>query len=136
MIKKKIAGFLFLLSFVCCLSSCEVHDEYEAREEATYALCMNAWEDTFENNDGYDCLQLIEFFPDGTGMDSYTTFYPNGREKYEEVPFFWDWDNPYFDALYIDYPDQEDSYMEEIRIGNRRLRCVLDDDDVEFKAVP
>lgn len=135
--KKSVWGLLALLTLFLGLVSCEDDPfDNDPYEEATFALCQNIWEDTYVTEDGRDCVQRLTFYSNGNGED-YRIYYSRyGQYLGEErIPVYWDWNNRYYDSLYIEYPDGGVSYMDQIRITPRTLQCLLDDYPVTFKAV-
>lgn len=137
MMKKSIWSICLLCLLFTGLSSCD-DDPYDSRtaEEATYALCSATWVDYFVTDDGLDCEQQLRFYANGEGEDYRIYYYPNGREQTENVPFYWGWEpgNYYFDALSIDYPNGETTYLEDIWISGNRLDCLYNGEQVSFRA--
>lgn len=137
MMKKSSWSICLLFILLIGLGSCE-EGPYDERfgEDATYALCRATWVDYFETEDGLDCEQQLHFYPNGEGEDIRIYYYPNGREQHENVPFYWDWEpgNYYFDALWMDYPNGERTWLEEIWISGNRMDCVYNGEHVSFRA--
>lgn len=137
MMKKSSWSIYLLLVLLVGLGSCD-DDPYDQRagEDATYALCSSTWVDYFETEDGLDCEQQLRFYPNGEGEDYRTYYYPNGREQSENIPFYWNWDpdSYYFDALSMDYPNGERTWLEEIWFGGGRMECLYNREHVSFRA--
>lgn len=135
--QKSIGSLIALFIFLAGLTGCE--DDpigNDAYDEATYALCQNTWEDTYVTNDDRDCVQQLTFYANGAGTDYRNYYSPYGQWLGDEqIPFYWDWDNRYFDSLFIDYPNGDRSYLDYIRITPRTLQCELDGYPVTFRAV-
>lgn len=137
MMKKSSWSICLLIILLVGLGSCD-DDPYDdwAGEDATRALCSATWVDYFVTSDGLDCEQQLRFYPNGEGEDVRIYYYPNGREQTENVPFYWDWESGsyYFDALWIDYPNGERTWLEEIWISGSRMECLYNGEHVSFRA--
>lgn len=137
MMKKSSWNIYLLLILLVGLGSCD-DDPYDERagEDATYALCGSIWVDYFETEDGLECKQQLRFYRNGEGEDSRIYYYPNGREQSENIPFYWNWDPSgyYFDALSMDYPNGERTWLEEIWISGGRMECLYNGEHVRFRA--
>lgn len=137
MMKKSSWSIYLLLILLVGLGSCD-DDPYDERagEEATYALCSATWTDYFVTSDGLDCEQQLRFYPNGEGQDYRIYYYPNGREQSENIPFYWEWDpgSYYFDALSMDYPNGDRTWLEEIWISGGRMECLYNGEQVSFRA--
>ncbi len=134
MAKRYLINIFLLIAVLCGFSSCEEDPYYDPYEEATYDLCQAAWADKYTTNDGRECLQILTFYSDRTGRDNRTYYYLNGATQTEDIPFYWEWDNGYTDALYIEYPDRNGIWLEDIRYGYNTMRCLYDGVDVTFDA--
>lgn len=139
MIKKSLFGLFLLITTLCCFSSCDEDPyiaPYDPYQVAMENLCTPIWYDRYITVDNLDCLQELEFNYDHTGYDYRTYYYPNGATRTEDIPFTWDWDKGYTDALYIDYLDREGVWLEDIVFGRNTMTCIYDglDEPVVFKA--
>lgn len=134
MIKRHLLNIFMLITVLCGFSSCEDDPYYDPYEEATYNLCQALWVDQFTTDDGRACTQVLEFNSNHTGQDNRTYVYPNGAVQEESIPFNWDWDEGYTDALYIDYFDREGIWLEDIRFGYDTMKCLYDGFEVIFSA--
>lgn len=134
MIKRSITGLLFLLTIVCCFSSCEEDPYYDERADAEYWLCSTTWIDTFESDINEDCDQELTFNLNGTGVDHREYYRWGTFHREERFLFRWYWNPTLPNSLILDYPDGR-SYFDNIRIDQYTLRGVLDDERVIFDAL-
>lgn len=138
MITKKLFAFFLLITTVCSLCGCEEEDPYydNSYEIAMDNLCIPGWEDRYETNDGRDCIQQLEFNYNFTGYDYRTYYYPNEATQEERIPFRWEWDKGYTDALYIEYLDRKGIWLEDIWFGRNTMTCIYDGgkDPVTFRG--
>lgn len=137
MITKKLFAFFLLITTVCSLCGCE-EDPYHEKDSYVFAmdnLCIPGWEDRYETNDGYDCIQQLEFNYNFTGYDYRIYYYPNGAIQEEKIPFTWEWGKDHTDALYIEYLDQKGIWLEDIQFGRNTMTCIYGEfeDPVTFK---
>lgn len=135
MLKKNILSLLFLITLVCSFSSCEEIDPWDDHNQSNpNYLFDRAWEDEFINKFDEDCVQTLEFYRNGRGME-YMEYYSHGKTTYEERPFTWKWDHEYPYSLFIDYVDGDFSYFGKLRITPNRLDGYWNDEPVSFDAV-
>lgn len=134
MANKSLFKLFLLIILACGLSGCEEDPYYDPYEEVTYDLCRTPWVDRYTTNDMRDCEQVLTFYPDFTGRDYRTYFYPSGATQTDDVPFYRHWDDGYTDALYIEYPDREGLWVEDIWFGYNTMNCLFDGFEVSFKA--
>ena len=135
MMKSKVLGLLLLFVSLLALSGCE-DDRFDRDwDDATSALCRYHWVDEYISTQGYRCTQELVFYPDGTGMDFTTTFFPNYADERKQA-FHWDWDldQGYFTSFYLDYYDGTD-YFDDVYINNGALKALLNGEPVVFYAM-
>lgn len=122
------------IAVLCGFSGCDNDPYYDPYEEISYFLCGQVWADWFVA-DGLDCEQQLSFYPEGTGWDTRTYYYPNGRVEREDIPFYWRWDHNYTDILYMDYDDGQTTLLENVLISGRTFKCLYNGEWVTFEAV-
>lgn len=136
MIKRTLFGIILLITTICSFSSCDEDPYIDPYQTAMDNLCIPVWLDEYVTNDGRDCEQELVFNYNFTGYEYLTYYYPSGATQEERIPFTWEWDGRYTDALYINYPDRDGIWLEDIRFGYNTMTCFYDDlaDPVTFKA--
>jgi hypothetical protein len=135
---KYIYCLLTLVSFLTLTTSCiDDDDDYDSMYNMSYDLCSYNWYDSYINGDGLQCEQTLRFYNDGTGTDYTTIYYGDGMSDNRKTNFYWQWDSSrYSDSptLVLTYPNGTD-YYDNVWIGNGYLRCVLNGEDISFRAI-
>ncbi len=135
MIKNNVLRLLLLLVVMISFSSCEEDHFNRDWDEATNALCRYNWIDEYISTQGYSCTQELEFYPNGTGVDYTTTFYPNYQDvRKQDFRWGWDLEQGYFTSFYVEYYNGTD-YYDNVHITNGWLKALLNGDPVTFEAI-
>lgn len=138
----RYASMILILAGLMNLTSCEVmieewydHDNYsEAYYRNTKKLCSRTWQESWMQ-DGRIYTQRLDFYEDRTGTDVLLIEYRNGQISEERYTFRWTWDNATQTCLRMNYGPNDQSYFEDIWIGENTLTGILDDTEVHFTGI-
>lgn len=125
------------------LTSCEIgidrfhdNDNMGVNYNRTNDLTSRTWVSFYQDVDGNNCCQELDFYSDRTGVDFIQVEYPNGRVKTFEYRFYWKWENYAQTSIRMDYGSGDYSFLDDVYIGGNRLSGYLDGQNnyVEFKG--
>lgn len=125
-----------LVALTLAFPSCNVEMELgnntlEYRERTGY-LCSYGWQDDWYDDYGLHHFQVLRFYADGTGEDFIRIQDARGRWKEYTYTFTWDWYDAFYTSIRLNYGGGDYSYMDNIRLGEGRLECLLDGEAVCF----
>lgn len=115
-----------VLSLSSCMLELGVYDDVRVGGvitpmTKTELLCRNGWIDRYVDRDGNRCVQTIEFFRDGTGVDIIRTELPNRRVVTKRNVFDWSWIGSGYVGLELRYGVNDYSYFEKVVIAKGLL---------------
>jgi|GEM_PF-4065827 len=131
---KSLNLFCVVIGSVCLLQSCESAYSYSDYDEKTLTLCLNEWADDTHISTYGQPRQTLRFYVDGTGRES------SGNINIEDVSsrlraFQWKWLSGAKDTLFLEYPDKQIFYLEDVSIHYNVLSGIWEEKQVYFRAV-
>ena len=104
-----------LVALTLAFPSCNVEMELgnntlEYRERTAY-LCSYDWQDDWYDDYGLHHFQVLRFYTNGTGEDFIRIQDARGR---------------FYTSIRLNYGGGDYSYMDNIRLGEGRMECLLD----------
>ncbi|MDO4780205.1 MAG: hypothetical protein Q3992_04185 [Bacteroides sp.] len=122
----KFVAVALVLSLSSCMLELGVYDDVRVGGvitpmTKTELLCRNGWIDRYVDRDGNRCVQTIEFFRDGTGVDIIRTELPNRRVVTKRNVFDWSWIGSGYVGLELRYGVNDYSYFEKVVIAKGLL---------------
>lgn len=137
----KLVAIVLVLSLSSCMFELGVYDEVRRGNvvspiSKTELLCRNCWIDRYIDRDGNRCVQTIEFFRDGTGVDIIRTELPNRRVITKRNTFGWNWMGAGYVGLELRYGVNDFSYFEKVSIYNGFLSGYWDNSNQLVRYTP
>lgn len=133
---RKLHYIAVLAALVVSLASCEVDvavgNHTLAYRENTEYLCSFVWTDEWYDEFGDYHYQELYFYPDNTGEDYIRVQDRWGFVQEYSYRFRWDWYDSFFTSIRLNYGGGDYSYMDNMRMYNARLDCLLDGSYVTF----
>lgn len=122
----KFVAVALVLSLSSCMLELGVYDDVRVGGvitpmTKTELLCRNGWIDRYVDRDGNRCVQTIEFFRDGTGVDIIRTELPDRRVVTKRNVFDWSWIGSGYVGLELRYGVNDYSYFEKVVIAKGLL---------------
>lgn len=134
-LSRKFYYMAALTALVLSLSSCEVDfsigDNTLRGRESTEYLCSFIWIDEWSDADGYQ-RQELRFYPDHTGEDYICMQDRYGYVREYRYRFTWDWYDAFYTSIRMDYGGGDYSYMDNMRMYDGGIDCLLDGYPVTF----
>lgn len=69
---------------------------------------------------------MLRFYTNGTGEDFIRIQDARGRWEEYTYTFTWDWYDAFYTSIRLNYGRDDYSYMDNIRLGEGRMECLLD----------
>lgn len=133
--KKNILSLIVLITMICGFSSC-TDKPLDAAVDSEFVLCSSSgWFDEYTDINGFFCTQRLIFYPNGRGEETIIRHFSNYPGDFEELKssFYWEWDDDYYESIYIEYANGDYILFDELHIYFDEISGYFGDDYVTFE---
>lgn len=134
--KKSILSLILLLTVLCGFNSCQDKPFDPIDDDPEYLLCnATGWYDEYIDSSGYPCTQHITFYSNGDGKETIVRYFSDFPGDFEELrnSFYWEWDDDYYGSIYMEYPNGDYLFFDQLVISPYELSGLLDGEKVVFE---